>query len=322
MMPVLVNQVNGTGLLKHEVSALQAMIEAAMQGDRRSLARTLTALENRSITLDEIKTITGEHQPSSEHWQSLAITGAPGVGKSCLLDGLLTQWAGSGLRVALLAVDPSSPRSGGALLGDRVRMTIVDHPTLKHNVYLRSIATRKASGSVPLIVADMTEFLLTLGWDRVVIETVGAGQAEVRCAAIADRILVVEGPARGDGVQAEKAGLLELADAVIVNKCDLPGANRHADELRESYELGTGTPPPVMLTSALHGTGIEEASTVLLELASSGRSERARWRERLLAHHERKILESPQLDDFLEKLASGYMSLDDVIQSIGANKSE
>jgi len=164
-----------------------------MQGDRRSLARTLTALENRTITLDEIKTITGEHQSSSEHWQSLAITGAPGVGKSCLLDGLLTQWAGTGLRVALLAVDPSSPRSGGALLGDRVRMTVVDHPTLKNNIYLRSIATRKASGSVPLIVADMTEFLLILGWDRVVIETVGAGQAEVRCAAIADRILVVEG---------------------------------------------------------------------------------------------------------------------------------
>ena len=234
-------QATGTGLLKHEVSALQAMIEAAMQGDRRSLARTLTALENRTITLDEIKTITGEHQATTEHWESLAITGAPGVGKSCLLDGLLTQWAGSGLRVALLAVDPSSPRSGGALLGDRVRMTVVDHPTLKNNVYLRSIATRKASGSVPLIVADMTEFLLILGWDRVVIETVGAGQAEVRCAAIADRILVVEGPARGDGVQAEKAGLLELADAVIVNKCDLPGAQRHADELRESYELGTGT---------------------------------------------------------------------------------
>ena len=154
------------------------------------------------------------------------------------------------------------------------------------------------------------------------IETVGAGQAEVRCAAIADRILVVEGPARGDGVQAEKAGLLELADAVIVNKCDLPGAELHADELRESYELGTGTSPPVMLTSALHGTGIKEASKVLLTLPSSGRSQRARWRERLLAHHERKILEAPELDDLLEKLASGYMSLDDVINFIGAKRNE
>lgn len=298
------------------------LIKAALEGDRRSLARTLSALENRTTNLEYILSLMGELKPKPEHWQSLAITGAPGVGKSCLLDGLLTVWAESGLRVALLAVDPSSPRTGGALLGDRVRMTVVDHPTLKENVYLRSIATRKASGSVPLIVADMTEFLLALGWDRILIETVGAGQAEVRCAAIADRILVVEGPARGDGVQAEKAGLLELADAVIVNKCDLPGAERHADELRESYGLGLGTPPPVMLTSALHGTGIKPAADMLLGLEASGRSERARWRERLLAHHERLILESPKLDEMLERLAAGSMTLDDVITTIGAEKNE
>jgi LAO/AO transport system kinase len=301
---------------------MREMIEAAISGDRRSLARTLSALENRTISLSEIMAIMGEAPESTDHWQSLAITGAPGVGKSCLLDGLLTAWAKAGLRVALLAVDPSSPRSGGALLGDRVRMTVVDDPELKHNIYLRSIATRKASGSVPLIVADMTQFLIALGWDRVLIETVGAGQAEVRCAAIADRILVVEGPARGDGVQAEKAGLLELADAVVVNKCDLPGAERHADELRESYGLGSGTAPPVVLTSALHGTGVSEAADMLLSLESSGRSERARWRERLLAHHERKILEAPELDGLLEKLAAGYMSLDDAIESIGANTNE
>ena len=182
---------------------MQELVQAALNGDRRSLARTLSALENRTINLEQIMAIVGKPVQATKHWQSLAITGAPGVGKSCLLDGLLTVWAQQNLRVALLAVDPSSPRSGGASLGDRVRMTVVDDPVLKERIYLRSIATRKASGSVPLIVADMTQFLLALGWDRVVIETVGAGQAEVRCAAIADRILVVEGPARGDGVQAE-----------------------------------------------------------------------------------------------------------------------
>jgi LAO/AO transport system kinase len=299
---------------------MRDLIQDAAKGDRRSLARTLSALENRTIELAEVFKIVEPVVPTGNEWQSLAITGAPGVGKSCLLDGLLTHWARAGLRVALLAVDPSSPRSGGALLGDRVRMTVVDDKDLKENIYLRSIATRKASGSVPLIVADMTQFLLAIGWDRVVIETVGAGQAEVRCAAIADRILVVEGPARGDGVQAEKAGLLELADAVIVNKCDLAGAEQHAGELRESYELGAGNPPPVLLTSALHGTGIEEAASMLLALDASGRSERARWRERLLAHHERKILEAPQLDVMLEKLSAGSMTLDDVIRSIGANE--
>jgi LAO/AO transport system kinase len=301
---------------------MQELVQAAMNGDRRSLARTLSALENRTINLEQIMAIVAKPVQATKHWQSLAITGAPGVGKSCLLDGLLTVWAQQNLRVALLAVDPSSPRSGGALLGDRVRMTVVDDPILKERIYLRSIATRKASGSVPLIVADMTQFLLALGWDRVVIETVGAGQAEVRCAAIADRILVVEGPARGDGVQAEKAGLLELADAVIVNKCDLPGAQRHADELRESYELGTGTTPPVLLTSALHGTGVPEAATMLLDLESSGRSERARWRERLLAHHERRILESSKLEDVLKELAVGSMTLDDAILSIGEMNDE
>ena len=198
--------------------------------------------------------------PSEESWQTLAITGAPGVGKSCLLDGLLRSWAERGIRVAVLAVDPSSPRTGGALLGDRVRMTVVDDVNLNGLIYLRSVATRKASGSVPVIVEDMTKVLLALGWEKVIIETVGAGQSEVRCAALADRIVVVEGPARGDGIQAEKAGLLELADAVLVNKSDLPGAEMHADEIRESFELGIGNSPPVHLTSALHSTGVQEAA--------------------------------------------------------------
>ncbi|MDA8609752.1 methylmalonyl Co-A mutase-associated GTPase MeaB [Euryarchaeota archaeon] len=290
----------------------------AKSGDRRSLARTLSAIENRSLQLEDALDVLGP-VPSlpEDDWQTLAITGAPGVGKSCLLDGLLTAWAKQGLRVAVLAVDPSSPRTGGALLGDRVRMTVVDDKDLNQQIYFRSVATRKASGSVPVIVEDMTKVLLSLGWGKVVIETVGAGQSEVRCAALADRIVVVEGPARGDGIQAEKAGLLELADAVLVNKSDLPGAELHADEIRESFELGIGSTPPVALTSALHGTGVDEAATILLQLPSSGRSVRARWRERLLAFHERKILESPKLDDLLHQLAKGSIHLDEAMRLIG-----
>ena len=290
----------------------------AKSGDRRSLARTLSAIENRSLQLEDALDVLGP-VPSlpEDDWQTLAITGAPGVGKSCLLDGLLTAWAKQGLRVAVLAVDPSSPRTGGALLGDRVRMTVVDDKDLNQQIYFRSVATRKASGSVPVIVEDMTKVLLSLGWGKVVIETVGAGQSEVRCAALADRIVVVEGPARGDGIQAEKASLLELADAVLVNKSDLPGAQLHADEIRESFELGIGSTPPVALTSALHGTGVDEAATILLQLPSSGRSVRARWRERLLAFHERKILESPKLDDLLHQLAKGSIHLDEAMRLIG-----
>lgn len=293
-------------------------INDAINGDRRSLARTLSAIENGSININDVKQnvkITNKLQ--APNWQSLAITGAPGVGKSCLIDKLLSIWAGSGLKIALLAIDPSSPRTGGALLGDRVRITSVDDESLKDNIYIRSIATRKSSGNVPLIVADMVDFLHMAGWERVVIETVGSGQSEVRCAAIADRIVVVEGPARGDGVQAEKAGLLELADAVIVNKSDLSGAEKHAEELLESFELGLGDAPPVMLTSALNEDGVAEAASVLLDLPDSGRSVRARWRERLLAHYERKILESPKLDDILSSLAIGSISIDDALNTLG-----
>lgn len=293
-------------------------INDAINGDRRSLARTLSAIENGSININDVKQnvkITNKLQ--APNWQSLAITGAPGVGKSCLIDKLLSIWAGSGLKIALLAIDPSSPRTGGALLGDRVRITSVDDESLKDNIYIRSIATRKSSGNVPLIVADMVDFLHVAGWERVVIETVGSGQSEVRCAAIADRIVVVEGPARGDGVQAEKAGLLELADAVIVNKSDLSGAEKHAEELLESFELGLGDAPPVMLTSALNENGVAEAASVLLDLPDSGRSVRARWRERLLAHYERKILESPKLDDILSSLAIGSISIDDALSTLG-----
>ncbi len=294
------------------------LINDAINGDRRSLARTLSGIENGSISIEQVKqSVSVNNDTEISNWRSLAITGAPGVGKSCLIDKLLSIWAGSGLKIALLAIDPSSPRTGGALLGDRVRISSIDDDALKENIYIRSIATRKSSGSVPLIVADMIEFLHITGWERVIIETVGSGQSEVRCAAIADRIVVVEGPARGDGVQAEKAGLLELADAVIVNKSDLSGAKKHAEELLESFELGLGDTPPVLLTSALNETGIIEAASVLLDLPDSGRSVRARWRERLLAHYERKILESPDLDKILSSLAIGSISIDEAIRTLG-----
>ncbi len=296
-------------------------VRDAVDGNRRALARTLTNIENGTTTIQSVRKILDKNETNHtlESWRSLAITGAPGVGKSCLIDKLLKIWAQDGIKIALLAIDPSSPRTGGALLGDRVRITAIDDEKIKNNIYIRSIATRKSSGSVPLIVADMVEFLLMAKWDRVIIETVGSGQSEVRCAAIADRIVVVEGPARGDGVQAEKAGLLELADAVVVNKSDLSGAEKHAEELLESFQLGIGDAPPVMLTSALNETGIIEAASTLLKLTDSGRSVRARWRERLLAHNERKILESPQLDDIIISLAEGLISVSEAIKILGGD---
>ena len=285
--------------------------DQAMNGDRRAMARLLSKIENGTLALDQL--IDQPPETPAKGWKTMAITGAPGVGKSVLVDALMTAWASEGHKVALLAVDPSSPRTGGALLGDRIRMSSVDNPAISERVYVRSIATRSSSGSVPLIVEDMAGFLLACGWDRVLIETVGSGQAELRCAAVADRIVVVEGPARGDGIQAEKAGLLELADIVLVNKADLDGAERHAGELRESYALGGDEAPEVLLTSGLKGLGIPEAASALLNLNSSGRARRARMRERLLGQHERRLVLHPSYNSVLEALCEGTLDIEEAL---------
>ncbi len=277
------------------------------------MARLLSKIENGAVSLSDLDL---DDVARRDAWSTMAITGAPGVGKSVLVDALMTQWAGAGISVALLAVDPSSPRTGGALLGDRVRMSSVDNPDINDRVYVRSIATRSSSGSVPLIVEDMASFLLACGWERVLIETVGSGQAELRCAAVADRIVVVEGPARGDGIQAEKAGLLELADIVLVNKADLDGAERHAGELRESYALADDDAPAVLLTSGLKGLGVAEAASALLSLESSGRAQRARMRERLLGQHERRLVLHPSYNTVLDGLCEGTIDIEDALKQL------
>ena len=284
------------------------------------MARLLSQIENGDLLVSEV--LPDNQSIEYNSWSTMAITGAPGVGKSVLVDALMNQWAGQGLRVALLAVDPSSPRTGGALLGDRVRMSSVDNPNINERVYVRSIATRSSSGSVPLIVEDMAAFLIACGWERILIETVGSGQAELRCAAVADRIVVVEGPARGDGVQAEKAGLLELADIVLVNKADLDGAERHAGELRESYALDGEDAPDVLLTSGLKGIGIEEAAMALLELPSSGRALRARMRERLLGQHERRLVLHPSYNEVLNGLCEGTFDIDEALKQLQGEENE
>ena len=302
------------------VARLADELQLALDGDRRAMARLLSAIENGAVSIESI--LGSKSSIESKAWSSMAITGAPGVGKSVLVDALMTRWAGQGHRVALLAVDPSSPRSGGALLGDRVRMSSVDNPEIKERVYVRSIATRSSSGSVPLIVEDMGAFLLACGWERVLIETVGSGQAELRCAAVADRIVVVEGPARGDGIQAEKAGLLELADIVLVNKADLDGAERHAGELRESYALDGEDAPEVMLTSGLKNIGIEEAAAALLELESTGRALRARMRERLLGRHERRLVLHPSYNSVLNRLCQGILDIEEALSALQGDSDE
>jgi len=279
----------------------------AVAGSRRALARLLSDVEDGRASPKDFGTpgVAG---------RSLAITGPPGVGKSCLIDHMLRAWAEEGRRTALLAVDPSSSLSGGALLGDRIRLTSPDEPDLADRIYVRSIATRRATGSVPTVLGDLVRTLHLCGWEQVLIETVGAGQSEVRCAAVADRIVLIEGPARGDAVQAEKAGLLELADLVLVNKSDLDGAARHAAELRDALSLDAGRPPEVRLVSAKTKEGLEEALALLNDLPERPGSSRARARERLANAVERHLTGHDDYESMLADIASGRRSVEEVME--------
>ena len=270
--------------------------------NRRELAKELSAIEN------------GELDGEQGSGLIFAITGPPGVGKSCLIDALLHCWTPEH-KVAVLAVDPSSPLSGGALLGDRVRMTVLDDDDKAESVFLRSVATRSSSGSIPSIIQDLSAHLLARDFDLVLVETVGAGQSEVRCAAIADRIILVEGPTRGDGIQAEKAGLLELADLIVVNKADIEGAEKVVNHLKIS--LGIGANPPIITkVSALTGEGIDDLSQMILELELRQDSLKARMRQRLLMSHESIITTNPNFESIIDRMAEEGLSTESALEEL------
>ena len=270
--------------------------------DRRRLARELTAIED------------GVMDPITGEGLVIAITGPPGVGKSCLVDGLLHRLAPEHT-VAVLAVDPTSPLSGGALLGDRIRLSVLDDASKAESIYVRSIATRSSSGAVPSIIQGLASHLLGNGFGLVIIETVGAGQAEIRCAAIADRIIVVEGPARGDGIQAEKAGLLELADLIIVNKSDLPGADKVVNDLTMSLSLSNDT-PEIIKVSALQGDGLDQLPAMIFALESRVSSQRARNRQRLLMSHEHSLTSNPNFEAILDRMSQEGLTLAQALEEL------
>ena len=207
---------------------------AAVDGDRRALARLLTAVENRTPVAEAALRIL---YPKAGRAHLVGITGAPGAGKSTLVAALIAEIRAAGRPVAVLAVDPSSPITGGALLGDRVRM---QGYATDDGVFIRSMASRGHAGGLAATSAAAAAVLDAAGFDVVLLETVGTGQSEVEVAAAADTTVVLEAPEMGDEVQAIKAGLLEVADLVVVNKGDRPGAQRTAAQLRAMLSLTTG----------------------------------------------------------------------------------
>jgi LAO/AO transport system kinase len=246
---------------RHAPGDPEALITAARTGNPRALARLVSLVEDESAELPRVMKVIA---PMTGRAHIVGLTGSPGVGKSTVTGALVRCYRDQGLRIGVLAVDPSSPFSGGALLGDRIRMQ--DHAT-DDQVFIRSMATRGRLGGLSWATPQALRILDAAGFDLILVETVGVGQAEVEIASLADSSLVVVAPGLGDSVQAAKAGILEIADVFIVNKSDRPGAQEVIRDLRTmlamaSYGAGEWK-PPIIATTATSGDGISDLVTAI-----------------------------------------------------------
>jgi LAO/AO transport system kinase len=307
----------------------EALVAAARAGDPRSLARLISLVEDGS---PELRSVMQAVAPYSGGARVIGLTGSPGVGKSTVTGALVRSYRARDLRVGVLAFDPTSPFSGGALLGDRVRMA--DHAT-DSGVFIRSMASRGHLGGLSWAAPQALRILDAAGFDVIAIETVGVGQAEVEIASLADTTLVIVAPGMGDSVQAAKAGILEVADIFVVNKSDRPGAQEVIRDLRTMASMVRYEPsawkPPIVATSAVTGDGIDElvdkADAHWAWLGESGDRDRrrlARARQEIsaiaVAQIRRQLGDLPgesRLDDLAGLVASGkldpYSAADELV---------
>jgi LAO/AO transport system kinase len=233
---------------------LEALVEGIRGGDRRALARAITLIENSdALAYELIRRL----YPDTGKSYSVGVTGPPGVGKSSLISMLVRHVRVAGASVGVISVDPSSPFTQGALLGDRIRLA--DH-FLDPEVFIRSMGTRGHLGGIAEATLQAALVLDAAGKDLLFLETVGAGQSEVEIISIADTVVLVLMPGSGDSIQALKAGIMEIPDVIAVNKRDHPAAKTMVNEVRSILSLGedTGWQPPIVLTEAVRGEGIEE----------------------------------------------------------------
>lgn len=239
-----------------------ALVDSARAGSPRAVARLISLVEDGHPALREVMAALAPHSGTAH---VIGITGSPGVGKSTSTNALVGAFRARGKRIGVLAVDPSSPFSGGALLGDRVRMQ--DH-ALDPEVYIRSMASRGHLGGLSWTTPQALRVLDAAGCDVILVETVGVGQSEVEIAGLADTTIVLLAPGMGDGIQAAKAGILEIGDVFVVNKADREGADATVRDIRHMISLGDRTEPglwrpPVVKTVAAKGEGIDEVMEAL-----------------------------------------------------------
>jgi LAO/AO transport system kinase len=259
----------------------------AQQHDVRSIARCISMIENEGKGYQDLL----KSLPANSKCAVIGITGPPGAGKSTLTDGLIAQFVSKGKKVAVLCVDPSSPFNLGALLGDRIRMS---EWYTDPNVYIRSLATRGSLGGLHPRIIEITEFLKSLSFDLVIVETVGVGQSEVEIAGLADITVVVLVPEAGDEIQTMKAGLMEIADIFVVNKSDRPQAEQFVKYL-EVLAHSSGKDIPVIKTVASEKKGLAElAITIEQRLEHLTHSERKYW---LLAERAYHLIRTDRMKD-------------------------
>ncbi|MCV7048493.1 methylmalonyl Co-A mutase-associated GTPase MeaB [Mycobacterium frederiksbergense] len=274
---------------------IQELLDAARGGSQRAAGRLLSLVE--SDRRDDVLAVL----PASAV-RTVGITGPPGAGKSTTVAVLVSAYRAGGLRVAVLAVDPSSPYSGGALLGDRIRMAAhINDP----DVMIRSVATRGHLGGLAAAVPAAIRLLAALHYDIVVLETVGVGQSEIEIAAVADPTVAILNPGAGDAIQAAKAGLLEIADIIVVNKADRDGADQTARDLH----IETGL--PILKIIASQNVGIEELVAAIDAHHRSDTPERRAIRARLqiLSLAQSALQSDPGLDELAGQVAGGALDV-------------
>jgi LAO/AO transport system kinase len=294
-------------------------VEAARMR-HRDLARAISSVENGPAELAPLLAKVGPRDATLPRLAAFGVTGPPGAGKSTLVDRLIEKFRAQGKTVAVVAVDPSSPFTRGAVLGDRVRM---QRHSSDSGVFIRSMASREGMGGIAPATRDAVALIEAAGFDVCIIETAGVGQVELEIVAIADVVVVVTVPALGDSVQTLKAGLMEIADVFVVNMADRPGANATTVDLKHMLRESARN-VPVIQTVASEGTGIDELMEALMQFDLSGAPNAARAvrfevlrlvRERAV-REARAVLESPKTAALLAKLERGEISRRDAVYEI------